>query len=127
MPPSPEAFAAIAEALRPELLHHVPPFAVRQDSPTALSLYGTRPVAEYKQDPQGIFFASFQVMKGHVGLYFFPIYTHPYEFGDLPPALQKCLKGKSCFHLKKLDAEQLANIRTLLQQGAELYQRVGWA
>ncbi|MEL6593981.1 MAG: hypothetical protein AAFQ68_28015, partial [Bacteroidota bacterium] len=55
--------------------------------------------------------------------YFFPIYTHVDAHDwDLSPELQKFLKGKSCFHIKKLSPEVEAEISGMIQKGIELYQ-----
>jgi len=60
-----------------------------------------------------------------VRLYFFPIYTHADQFKDLPDNLRKCLKGKSCFHIKKMDVELEQAIRTMVRRGLEIYQQDG--
>ena len=42
------------------------------------------------------------------------------------PELLKLLKGKSCFHIKKLTPELLDQIKSALQVGYEAYQVRGW-
>jgi len=40
--------------------------------------------------------------------------------------LLRLLKGKSCFHIKKLTPELLQQIAEALDQGYRLYQARGW-
>ena len=56
---------------------------------------------------------------------FFPAYTHKEQLGEFPENLQKALKGKSCFHVKKMDDEFEANLKTLIQKSIELYKKDG--
>jgi hypothetical protein len=60
-------------------------------------------------------------MKNHVGFYFFPNYTHPDEFEDTPDILRKCLKGKSCYHIKKDDDLLFEEIEKILEKGFNFY------
>lgn len=69
-----------------------------------------------------LFFASASILKGHVGFYFFPIYTNPKAF-TLDPELKKLLKGKSCFHIKTLTPELKKKIAALLKEGYALYKK----
>jgi len=73
-----------------------------------------------------LFFASAMVQKGFVGFYFFPIYTDPEIGKELQPELLKCLKGKSCFHIKKDDEQLMEQIQQALEAGYKLYSSKGW-
>ena len=73
-----------------------------------------------------VYFASLMVQKGYVGFYFMPVYAKPELKKDIKPALLKCLKGKSCFHIKKLDDELKAQIKDALAIGYTCYQNLGW-
>lgn len=64
--------------------------------------------------------------KGYVGLYFMPIYANPALKNKLPPSLNKLLKGKTCFHIKKLDPDLLRNIEAALNEGMKCYEGLGW-
>jgi hypothetical protein len=70
-----------------------------------------------------IFFAGVRVNTGKVGFYFFPIYTYPDRFRDLPPELEKALTGKSCFHFRKLDEPLEKHVADLLERGFRLYSK----
>ena len=72
------------------------------------------------------YFASAIIQKGYVGFYFMPVYSTP-EMKDLfPPELLSLLKGKSCFHIKKLDKKLLAQVRKALKDGYKLYKTREW-
>ncbi|MDH3711397.1 MAG: hypothetical protein OER04_15995 [Cyclobacteriaceae bacterium] len=97
---------------------------VRGEKTHQYNLYGTKEVQLPHKLEKGMYFASTAINKGFVGFYFFPIYTHPHEFKNLDPALLKCLKGKSCFHIKKDDVHLYQAIRAALAQGYDLYKRI---
>ena len=100
--------------------------SVKTDTKSRYDLYGKKKVTIGKKEFDGMFFASGILYKSYVGFYFFPIYTHPQEFADLPAELRKCLKGKSCFHIKKLDDSLSKSIRMTLKKGLSLYKRLQW-
>ncbi len=107
------------------------PFCVDQDIRTnnekAYNVYGTTKADFNGKTIDGQYFASVMKMKNYVGFYFFPIYTHKDEFTKEDyPVLLKCLKGKSCFHIKKIDTELSKEISQILKSGANLYTSLGW-
>ena len=81
-------------------------------------------VAGRKYD--NLYFASLIEQKGYVGFYFMPIYCAPETRKSIAPGLLKLLKGKSCFHIKKLDGELRAQIAAALKQGFAGYKKNGW-
>jgi hypothetical protein len=74
-----------------------------------------------------IYFAGLLVQKGYVGFYYMPVYTQPEMKKIFKPELLKLLKGKSCFHIKKLDNELKTQIKDALAAGYECYKERGWA
>ncbi len=115
-----KVFASIKDLLIPYVVN----LEVRGQQADQYHLYGQKEVQLPHKVQQGMYFASVVNNKGFVGFYFFPIYTHPHEFKNLDPALLKCLKGKSCFHIKKDDAQLYQAIRAALAQGYDLYKRI---
>ena len=74
-----------------------------------------------------VFFVALILQSSYVGFYFMPIYSNPEEIKPLlDPALLKCLKGKSCFHIKKTDAELLKQVKAALKVGYDQYKKNGW-
>ncbi len=55
----------------------------------------------------------------------FPTYTHKGKLSEMPEQLKKCLKGKSCFHIKKLDDELEVAIKNLVSEAIEIYKKDG--
>jgi hypothetical protein len=99
---------------------------VRTDGKSKYEIYGKKKVTAFKKEFDGMYFASVVIQKGSVTLYFFPIYTHVQEFKDLPEKLKKCLKGKSCFHIKKTDKEIFGLLKKMIKKGVEIYKKAGW-
>jgi hypothetical protein len=73
-----------------------------------------------------VFFAGLIIQKAYVGFYYMPIYAETDLKTVFKPELLRLLKGKSCFHVKKLDEELLRQIEAALKIGYELYRGRGW-
>ncbi len=99
----------------------------KTDGKSKCELITKRTVTVYNKEHNGMFFASAVIQKNFVGFYFFPIYTHVKEFNNIPPELKKCLKGKSCFNIKKFDNVLEKQISDILKKGYEVYKKAGWA
>lgn len=78
-----------------------------------------------KKKPE-VYFVGALVQKGYVGFYFMPVYSEPELKKVLPQELLKCLKGKSCFYIKKKDPILLSQIKDALKLGYEDYKKKGW-
>jgi len=73
-----------------------------------------------------VFFAGIIIQKSYVGFYFMPVYAEPEVKQLFQPELISLLKGKSCFHIKKLEPILLSQIEDVLAAGFELYKKRGW-
>lgn len=73
-----------------------------------------------------IFFASLIIQSNFVGFYYMPIYIDKNLKEVLEPELLKLLKGKSCFHINKIDDVLLAQIENALRIGFDMYKERGW-
>lgn len=111
--------------LRELIKRHTNVLQVRKDDSSGLEVAGTIPTMQGKQKVDGIYFASVIPKPKDCRLYFFPIYTDVEEFTDIDPALRKCLKGKSCFHIKKMDVSLEVSISAMIDKGIEVYQEKG--
>ena len=87
------------------LKSHLGDLKITIDTPEKFEVSGTIEAMQGKKKVDGIYFSSVVPKPKDVRFYFFPTYTHKEQLGDLPESLSKCLKGKSCFHIKKLDEE----------------------
>ncbi len=115
----------IQQTLLDILTAHTPPLQLRKSGPEGAEFAGTIPTLQGKAKVDGIYFASIVPKPKDIRLYFFPIYTHAEQYGDLPAPLRKCLKGKSCFHIKGLDEELTSAITDMVQKGVTQYQQDG--
>ena len=96
------------------------------NQPGGYSLLSDKTVEVAGRQRNDLFFAAALVQKGYVGFYFMPVYTDPSLKNQLHPDLVKCLKGKSCFHIKKNDPALMQHIKDALKTGYEDYKAKGW-
>ncbi|ATP56593.1 hypothetical protein CPT03_08960 [Pedobacter ginsengisoli] len=101
-------------------------FSNRINSETSFDLWSDRNVVIDGKKRNEVFFASVIIQKGHVGFYYMPVYTEPEMKKIFNPELLKLLKGKSCFHIKKLDDTLMLQIEDALAAGFKLYKEKGW-
>ncbi len=115
------------------LKRHAPPF--RTDVPCmsggkkSFQLSVPKPVVipgSYGGKPVPVQLAALILQKGYVGLYLMCVYMNKEAQKKMPPNLMKLLKGKSCFHVKKLDDGLRADIETALVMGTAAYRERGW-
>ncbi|TVZ51870.1 hypothetical protein [Dokdonia sp. Hel_I_53] len=112
-------------ALRRMIKKHLPHLQIRKDDSSGFEAAGTIPTQQGKQKVDGFYFASTVPKPNDCRLYFFPIYTDPSLFENLDPVLRKCLKGKSCFHIKKMDDSLKSSIEAMIDKGISLYKEKG--
>src|SRR5947199_160940 len=68
-----------------------------------------------------LWFASALIQKAYVGFYFMPVYADTTVKDLIKPELLDCLKGKSCFHIKKYDKRIFSQIKDALNMGYSLW------
>jgi hypothetical protein len=73
-----------------------------------------------------VMLATVILQKGYVGFYLMCIYMNDALKKKLSPALLKLLKGKTCFHLTKLDDGLGKDIELALELGTQSYKERGW-
>jgi len=119
----------IFESLSELLAEYSPPLSARTgrtpDKPS-YELWSETPVEIEGRRREELFFAGLIVQKGYVGFYFMPVYTDPEKAKLFHPDLLKLLRGKSCFHVKRLDDELARRIESALREGFALWRRRGW-
>jgi len=120
-----EIFQTIRASLQP---YAVMGFDNRVNSEQEYDLWSNKNVVIEGKKRNEVFFASVLIHKGHVGFYFMPVYEQqkPDPKLQFDPGLLKLLKGKSCFHIKKLDAELLSKIEDALAEGFRIYKEKSW-
>lgn len=100
-------------------------FNITDDTPEKFQVIGTIPTMQGKQKVPGFYFATVMPKPKDVRFYYFPIYTHKEEVGEISERLQKALKGKSCFHIKKWDDEMKSELFNLIDKGIQVYKDSG--
>lgn len=73
-----------------------------------------------------IHFAGLLIQKGYVGFYLSALKLFPELKKEIQPELLNCLKGKTCFYLRKNDKEIYAQIKNTLDKAGEAYRKQGW-
>lgn len=114
-----------------ELKKLIAPYAkghliVRGDQPGQYGLGSDKPIEVAGRKYDEVYFAGLLVQKGYVGFYFMPVYAEPSLIKQLHPDLAKCLKGKSCFHIRKNDPELMRHIKDALKKGYDCYKQRDW-
>ena len=114
---------SLNEQIRALLKKHIGVLKISKENDAQLEVCGTVETMQGKKKVDGIYFASVVPKPKDIRFYYFPIYTHKDHFPSLSPALSKMLKGKSCFHLKNVDAAVLAELDDMIKLGITLYQK----
>jgi hypothetical protein len=130
--PQGKSLESIYERLSALLSQHAPPFRFQDlgvKNKKSVQLVVPKPVAvpgAYGGDPVDLQFAAAILQKGYVGFYLMCIYMNEPVKKEISPALLKLLKGKTCFHLKSLDAVLEKAIEAALDLGTKCYRERGW-
>ena len=116
----------IFNSIRSLLQKYRPPFEPKRDEAGYYDLWSFKQVVIEGRKKQEVFFAAAIIQKSYVGFYFMPVYAEPEVKRLFAPELLRLLKGKSCFHIKKLTPELVGQIESALEAGSELYRQRGW-
>lgn len=104
----------------------VPPLVVVTNSlDGSYEVIGNHPVP-YGYDKKmvpGMFFASIVHRKESVAFHFFPIYMNP-GLLEFAPALNKFLKGKTCYHFKEESQVVETELNLLLEEGIKVWRKL---
>ena len=118
-----QIFHEVFSALRTIMEKFTPPLTVTNDNPTRYDMVSEKEVMQAGKKRNRVNFATLLIQKNYVTLYFYPVYTHPYKFKNMPGEIKKTLKGKSCFVFKELDAVLQKQVQQLMKQGFDLYKK----
>jgi hypothetical protein len=116
----------IFEELKKLISAHVKPPLVERSGKGHYSLWSDKKIEAFGREREDVFFAGIGVQKGYVGFYFMPVYAEPSLKSQIHPQLAKCLKGKSCFHIKKNDPELMEQVKEALEIGYDSFKKKGW-
>ncbi len=116
----------IFDQLKPLLEEYRPPLAAKTENERYFDLWSFKELVIAERKRKEVFFAGLIIQKAYVGFYFMPVYVDQEIKSLFPPELLRLLKGKSCFHIKKLTPELLGQVRGALKAGFQMYQERGW-
>lgn len=123
---SPDPLGQLFASLKELLLPYAPPLSVMNETPRRIDLVSVKPLVIEGRKRTELYFASLIIQKDYVGFYFMPVYGAPEMKVLFAPRLLGLLKGKSCFHIRRLDDELREQVRQALQEGFSMYQKRGW-
>jgi len=121
-----ENLDAIFTQLKDILLVYRPPFSSKMDDERHLDLWSVKDLVIEGRKRKEVYFAGLIIQKNHVGFYYMPVYAEPEVKNFFKSELLSRLKGKSCFHIHRLDPILLEQIKEALERGFVEYQKRGW-
>ncbi|MES2418643.1 MAG: DUF1801 domain-containing protein [Bacteroidota bacterium] len=101
-------------------------FDARVNTDKAYDLWSEKETEIAGRKKNEVYFAGVMIRKGYVGFYYMPVYAEPEMKKIFHPDLLKLLKGKACFHIKKLDELLIGQIADALATGFKRYKQNGW-
>ncbi|MCX6291154.1 MAG: hypothetical protein NT126_05260 [Bacteroidetes bacterium] len=118
----------ILDTIRATMKKHAPPMVVSKNGAEGLELMGNKPVpyGSKKIMVPGMYFCSVIMRKDSVNFYFFPIYFHLDDYKEKCPSILKYLKGKTCFHFKKLEQVNKKELDAMLKTGVQAWKKMGY-
>jgi len=116
----------IFSKIRSLLKKYQPPLAPKTDRDGNFDLWSFKDVVVAGRKRKEVFFAGAIIQKSYVGFYFMPVYVDADLKKVFEPELLSMLKGKSCFYIKKNNADTFRQIEQALKIGFEMYQKNGW-
>ena len=120
----------VYDQLETLLKRYAPPFAVcpagKVGTKRSYALWSPKETVIGGRKYPGVNFVTVIEQKGYVGFYFMPIYMNPELQSKVPERLLKMKKGKCCFHVKAIDKDLLAEIKSALDLGLRAFQKNSW-
>jgi hypothetical protein len=102
------------------------PLTPKIDLDSKYDLWSVKDVVIEGRKKKEVYFAGLIIQSNYVGFYYMPVYTDNDIRNVFGNELLKLLKGKSCFHIKKLDEKLEMQIVESLEAGYLLYKEKGW-
>jgi hypothetical protein len=116
----------IFHRLKELMMKYESPLTAKIDNEGRYDLWSIKDVVINNRKKKEVYFAGLMIQKDYVGFYYMPIYSDVDIKGVFGQELLKRLKGKSCFHIKKLDEVLVKQIIEALEIGFSLYKDRGW-
>jgi hypothetical protein len=116
----------IFDQIKKLMKKYEPPFTSKNESDSHYELWSEKEIEINGRKKNEVYFSGIIIQSNYVGFYFMPVYSDASLKDVLGKELLSTLKGKSCFHIKKLDKKLLSQIKKALESGFELYKKRGW-
>ncbi|MCX7749041.1 MAG: DUF1801 domain-containing protein [Clostridia bacterium] len=117
-----EIFKRIKEILK----HYENPLIPKIDLDSKYDLWSVKDLTIDGRKRKEVYFAGLTIQSNYVGFYYMPVYSDTELKNIFGEELLKLLKGKSCFHIKKLNEELENQIKEAVEAGYKLYKERGW-
>lgn len=121
-----EELVSVFKILKDVLKRYEDPLKPKVDLDSRYDLWSFRDLEVEGRKRTEISFASLIIQSSYVGFYFMPVYSDNELKQFFDPELLKLLKGKSCFHIKRLTPSLKLHIEEALEKGFALYKSKGW-
>jgi len=121
-----EKLVDIFQRLKAILREYEGPFTPKFDLDSKYDLWSIKDVEIAGRKRKEVYFAGLIIQSKYVGFYYMPVYTDADLKDVFESDLLSLLRGKSCFHIKDLDARLEKQIRKALNVGFDLYKEHGW-
>lgn len=103
-----------------------PPLTATSNFEGRYELVSKKPIEFMGRKKPEMYFGATIIQGNYVGLYLMHVYISADYLKKIAPELGKTLKGKSCFHIKKLDDNLIKQIETAVKDGIECYKKLGF-
>jgi hypothetical protein len=117
---------AIFKEIKKMLKKYEPPMTAVSDFESRYELVSKKDVVAFGRKRKEIYFGAAIIQSNYVGFYLMSVYANPELTKKIPAELMATLKGKSCFHIKKLDTTLKQQIAQSLAMFFEFYKKQGW-
>ena len=121
-----EKLVDIFQRLKAILREYEGPFTPKFDLDSKYDLWSIKDVEIAGRKRKEVYFAGLIIQSKYVAFYYMPVYTDADLKDVFESDLLSLLRGKSCFHIKDLDARLEKQIRKALNVGFDLYKEHGW-
>ena len=102
------------------------PLVAKFDLDSKYDLWSIKDIVIDGRKKKEISFAGLIIQSDYVGFYYMPVYAETEMKSIFGNELLKLLKGKSCFHIKKINEELELQISEALEAGFLLYKKNEW-
>ena len=116
----------IFKRLKRILKKYEKPMVPKFDLDSKYDLWSKKDIVIAGRKRKEVYFAGLIIQSSYVGFYYMPVYVKSEMKKVFKPELLGLLKGKSCFHIKKLDSTLEKQIIDALDKGYQLYKNRGW-